>query len=354
MKISRGGILAALAVVLLGLVIARWVSGWGLITLSVKDAPLSKVLRSIEKQGGVRIVTNADPSTPLTLYLKKVPLTEALGTVAARLDGTSRLGYVAAPTRPQQEELLTAFSNNMEPKGWRIFLYSGFGGGGGGQGGGGPGGGGFGMAGGNEDPENPLKVSWTISDMPEKTVQAYLDQGAQKTGILFAAPEFWNPPVGKLPDKDTVRDMATKVVKSGGGKIREVYFVMTRPRGRDRNAQGGNYPIPQAPPVAGFFPQRNPNANRDWAMERVQSQIDSLPPQEREMAMKLRDEFRALRNLPPEERRQKMEELFQRPDVVEMMESRASASDARRSPEQRAQRYERYIQRKNQVRNPRS
>lgn len=385
MKISRGGVLAAIAVVLAVVVIVRWVSGWGLITLNVTDAPLFQVLKSMERQSGIRIVTNADPMAPISMRVKKVPLPEALALVAERLDGMSRLAYVAAPGKSQLEELLAYFSSNSEPTGWKLYLYSDFGGGGVRSGGnddngrssrsrdgnnrsrggddrsregsneGGPrGGGGFaggfigGFLWGNDEPPDPVKVSWTVSDVPEKTVQSYLSQGAQKTGVMFAVPEGWNPPVRSLPAKGSVRDIAAKVAKSGGGKIKEVYFVIVRPRQPERSPQvAGSYPNPEAPT---FFSRRsNDRPNREWLAERANAQIEALPPQEQEMAKKMREEFAAIRNLPDDERRQKMEEIFQRSEVQEMIENRMASGDARRTPQQRADRYQRYIQRKLQA-----
>ena len=42
-------------------------SNWGLVTVKVNDAPLSKVIRSIEWQGWVKIYTNLPPDTIVTM-----------------------------------------------------------------------------------------------------------------------------------------------------------------------------------------------------------------------------------------------------------------------------------------------
>src|SRR5476651_1029862 len=60
---------------------------WGLITVKVTDAPLSKVISSIEWQGWVKIYTNIAPDTQVTMYVDHVPLAEAMETLAAHVGG---------------------------------------------------------------------------------------------------------------------------------------------------------------------------------------------------------------------------------------------------------------------------
>src|SRR5476649_1667288 len=63
-------------------------SNWGLVTVKVTDAPLSKVIRSIEWQGWVRIYTNLPLDTKVTMYADHVPLAEAMETLAVNVDVT--------------------------------------------------------------------------------------------------------------------------------------------------------------------------------------------------------------------------------------------------------------------------
>jgi hypothetical protein len=75
---------------LIGLVVANiafyFYNNWGLITVKVKDEPLSKVIRSIEWQGWVKIYTNLPLDTKVTMYADHVPLAEAMETLAANVD----------------------------------------------------------------------------------------------------------------------------------------------------------------------------------------------------------------------------------------------------------------------------
>ncbi len=61
-------------------------SNWGLVTVKVTDVPLSKVIRSIEWQGWVKIYTNLPLDTKVTMYADHVPLAEAMETLAANVD----------------------------------------------------------------------------------------------------------------------------------------------------------------------------------------------------------------------------------------------------------------------------
>jgi len=61
-------------------------NNWGLVTVKVKDEPLSKVIRSIEWQGGVKIYTNLPLDSKVTMYVDHVPLAEAMESLAANVD----------------------------------------------------------------------------------------------------------------------------------------------------------------------------------------------------------------------------------------------------------------------------
>lgn len=75
---------------LAGLVVANVAyylyDNWGLVTVKVKDAPLSQVVRSIEWQAWVKIYTNLPPDSKVTMYADHVPLAEAMESLAANVD----------------------------------------------------------------------------------------------------------------------------------------------------------------------------------------------------------------------------------------------------------------------------
>lgn len=336
MSLSRTHILVGVAVLLLGVILWNWISGWGLITVDFKDAPLSTVLKKIERQGGVRIVTNADPTTKMTLQLDHVSLAEAMNTVSARLDGSSRLAYVAAPTKAQIEQVFNDFTQNTNPSGWKVYFS----------------GGRFGGDFGGEEMIGPKELEWKVSDTPEKGLQGFLDQGSQKTGAFFAAPEDWNPTLASFPATNSVRKVTYSAVSQAKGKVVEAVFVMVRPPRddtADNNNRGGyNYPGAMQMRGGGFNP-RGRGGNPEWMADRMNAQIAALPAEDQAEAKALFAKFQAAMALPEDQRREKMRELFQDPQMQEMMEKRMEARDAKRTPEQRQQRYQRYIERKNQM-----
>ena len=335
------GVLAICATV----VIWRWISGWGLVTIHAEKAPLSKVVKSIERQGGVRIVTNADPATPVTLSLDRAPVFEAIDTLAIRVDGDARLAFIAAPDKKQIADVLAAFTTGANPGGWNV-LSAGFGGGGGG-----------GMMSSSETVIDPRQIEWKMSDVPDRNLQTILNQGAQKTGALFATPKDWNPLIGKLPAAEKAGKMAAAAVSAAKGRLEEIVLLTIRPPRPEgeRNAGEGGGPGRWESQLTVLSPARGNRGNPEWMAERAQAQIALLPPAERQEAQTQFDEMRkfweSVRNLPEEERRARMEELMSRPEIQEKMEERMAQRDSKRTPEQREHRMKRYIERKNQMKN---
>ena len=95
--------------------------------------------------------------------------------------------------------------------------------------------------------------------------------------------------------------------------------------------------------------------NPEWMAQRAEAAIAQLPPDEQKIAKADFDEMRKfwaeVRALPEDQRRAKMEEFFNRPDVQDKMEERMAARDARRSPEQREKRMQKYVAQKEQIKN---
>lgn len=341
MQNSRVLVLGGIAAILCSLVVWRWVSGWGLVTLDYTRAPLSKVIKSIERQGRVKITTNADLSTPVTITLNRAPVFEAIDTLAVRLDGDARLAYISAPAKKQITEVLAAFSSGSNPGGWAVFS-SGFGG---------P----MGMS---DTVTDPRLIEWKVSTSEDKNLQTLLQQGAQKTGALFATPQDWNPPVAKVPGGGRTGKVATDMVKSARGEISELFLITVRPPRPegDRNAGDGQRgPDRWEGQRTVFSPQwsGNRSGNPEWMAERMQAQINTLPTDERADAQKQFDEMRkfweSVRDLPEDQRRAKFEELMNNPEVQARMDERMAARDSKRTPEQREQRMKRYIERKQQM-----
>jgi hypothetical protein len=393
---SRVLILSGIAALMAVVLVWKWVSGWGYVTVNVRDVPLSQVIKTIERQGRVKIVTNADPATPVTMLVEKAPAYDAIDTLALAIDADTRLAYVAAPDSRQIKNVLAAYASGSNPGGWSVFA-GGFGGRGGGpreqggnagqagtenrtrdpqqtaqqqpgqnreqRGGGdrgrgdgdGGGFGGFGGWGGGETLTDPRLISWKPSESEDKSLQGLLNQGSQKTGALFAAPESWNPMIGKLPREGRTGKVTVSLVKSAKGTVEEVFLLTVqppRPQTASATEEGGRWEFTRTV----FTPQRGGGRNPEWMAERVQAQIAALPEDQKVAAKKQMDEMRAfwesVRNLPEEERRAKMEEMMNRPEVQERMEERMNARDNKTPPQKREDRMRRYIERKNQIKGP--
>ncbi|MBU3665753.1 MAG: hypothetical protein FGM15_07750 [Chthoniobacterales bacterium] len=317
---------------------AGWyfISGWGLVTLDCNDTPVQKVLSSIARQGGIKIETNLDPSTPVTIKVKRVPPLEALDIVAARTEAAWRLAYLGSPDVQTIESALAAFRSSQQAEGWSSF-----------------GGGGFSLI----EPRSgiPLDLRRVVWN-PSGTANLHdtLRQIAGETGALTAAPKDWNPDTVNTKGGE-VRRVVPELFAKLGGHSREVFLLRRAPQ-RTENADadadqprrgGGNW--------IGSNPVRDAGSRGPWgdpqqAAARAEAQIALLPKDEQPEARKDLDTMRQfwgeLRNLPEDQRRAKAQEFFNSPAMQERMEQRRMAREAKMTPEQRNQRSRRYFDRK--------
>jgi hypothetical protein len=317
------GVVGLLAV----LVIWRWVAGWGLVTVNFVEAPLGKVIAAIERQGRVKVATNAPLDTRVTLQLRNAPVFDALDTLAVRMDGDLRLMYVVAPDRAQTLAGLGALTSSGRPEGWKMFS-AGFGGGD------------FG-----DSIPDLRKISLKPSPMEDRSLHAMLEQSSQKTGVSFLAPETWNPILGHLPKAGGISQVAGRLAKAAKGQVLEVAVIRVRPPSGDGNS-GGMAGRGEWDGTRGGRNRPNP----EWMAERAEARIALLPQAEQEEARKdfgeMQKFWSEVRALPEDQRRAKIEEVMSRPEVQDRMEDRMAARDEKRSPDQRANRYKRYLDRK--------
>jgi len=340
---ALGGIFILLGAIFLW----QWISGWGLVTLNVRNAPLGKVLSKIEWQGGVKIATNAPLDTPVTIKVHRVTPYAALDKLSDQLDANVNLAYLAAPSAKQIKDVLLAFStNDKDAPEWAVF------------GGGGRFGGGADIAEQYDIVIDPRTAKWAVSDMPDKNLQSLFSQGSQKTGALFAMPKDWNPTLARFPKDGKVKDVAKSAAKSAHGTLEEIFLLRASQRDRgprdDQQNASNDAPRPWMGGGGVLSPRFNRNGmNADWMSEQVQNQINNLPPDVRADAKQRYDDFRklfaSLRDLPEDQRRAKFEELMNDPKVQEAMDNRQASQDAKNTPEKRENRMRHYVQRKLQM-----
>ena len=334
-------LLGAVLLLLVGNVAYRIWANWGLITVAATGAPLSEVIRSIEKQSGVKITTNLEPEKKITMHVKRVPLSYAMEVLAGLADARWELGYFFAPEKATIESALGTLASGEKLDGWKRFFIP--------------------LPGGSLLPEegtsDPRRDRWEVRPAGDATLQAYLEQASKNVSARIEAPQEWNPPVSSPPKSGEVDDVMPRLAKAAGGQVREVFLLTgarQRPAGEEpRPSSDGP---PRGPAFVGAPPGGANEAQRQAEMEeRVQAEINKLSGEDRKKAeaeyAERKKWWEGMKDLPADQRRAKMEERMQDPAVQEKMFSGMAKQDALKTPEQRINRYRDYLQRKQNVQN---
>lgn len=316
-------LLGLLALLLVGNVIWYFTRDRGLITIHVDGKPLREVIKSIAHQGHVDLRSDLDPETPVGMNVDKVPLIEALETLATTTDSRWHVQYFLAPEKPALQNGLAAFATGTMA-GWKTMQFPSF-----------PFGG-FDAA----TPPDPRRETLTLTAPDPPTLQGYLDAASKVSSAGFRVLESWNPPVKTAPAAGEVAHLIPKLAKAAGGVAAEV-FVLTKQR--------GDFPFRGGEQAGGG----SPDDFRAIIEKRAEAQISALPPAERAEAQadiqKQRAFFDSLRDLPPEQRMAKFMEQMTDPQNQARMADRMERSDSRRTPKQRVDRYRHFVERKAQM-----
>ncbi len=310
----------------------------GLITLDFNNAPVSKVISSIERQGHVRIGTNVPPETPVTIHMKKVTLMDALETLSVRVEGEVRVVFAGASTKAQAAAALAELASGKRSDQWAVAWFPS-----------------MGMLAGDTPPD-PRSLAVKPEAGEKKDLQSALQQVAMKSGVMTAVPTDWNPEA-KMPSKTApAASIVKQLISSSGGQVQESFLIIAR-GGHDGGRDGGPGRPPdggdRGGPPGGQRAGRGGGMNPEWIAQRAEAAIAQLPPEERQAARADFDEskkfFEEVRALPDDQRRAKMDEYMNRPAVQDKMAARQDARDARQSPQQREQRMRNYLARKEQI-----
>lgn len=322
---------------LAALLIARWFSRWGLVTIHVQDAPLGQVIASISRQGHVRVETSLDPGKRVGLDVELVTPATALDILSSRIGENWRVIYLAAPSRDAVENAVASLRSKRKLEDWVMRFYP------------------MPSVAGGGATIDPRGIVLKLEG-PDTRLPGLLDQASQKTGVMTLIPVDWTPEIAPLPKEGRTGRVIAGAVEGAHGKLAEVLFLSDE-GGRWRGGRDGNRPEGGGPPPppreGGGDPFAGLNAGRmkpEWREERVAAQIAQLPPAQREEAKRdvdqMRQFFQQLRDLPPEERRTKWEELMSNPDFVDRMENNRAARDQVKTAEQQIQRGVSYIERR--------
>lgn len=338
-KLSRNQwVLCILLLVLTGEVGHYFWSRWGLITVHSKGLPLSQVIRSIEKQGHVTIRTNLDLTKPVSMYVDQVPLAEALESLAVNTEARWRLAYYVAPDKGAIATAEATFSAGQKNEGWQTHFVP--------------------LPPIGDEPEvlpDPRKDTWAVKPVSEGTLQAYLKEAAKNVSAIFFVPDGFNPPVKSPPSSGAISSSLPKLVSAAKGKYEEVFLL----QGQNRTADRGDRPDRAdrgddgEPRFAGNFgggDRGRGGFDRSAMEERIQNEINKLPPAERLAAQQEHDSrkkfFDSLKDMSPDERNAAIQQMMSDPSMQAKMDDANNNRDARRTPQARIARAGGYLARK--------
>jgi hypothetical protein len=328
-------LLIAVVTLVVGNIGYRIWANWGLITVHATDEALPMVIRSVAKQGGIKIHTNLEADKKVTMHVDKVPLSYAMEVLANVSDARWELGYFLAPAKPDIDSALGALANGNKPEGWKRFFVPL------------PPGDLPGSA--DEGTSDPRLDTWNVKPADEPTLQAYLEQAAKNVSARIEAPKDWNPAVSAAPKGGRIQDVMPRLAKAAGGAVEQVFLLTGRRRDAERTAGGDGPPDAVRRAMFGGDDGDREKRMKDMA-ERMQAEINKLPEAQRATAQAKFDEgrkfFEGMKDLTPDQRRAKMEERMQDPAQQEKMFNGNAKRDAMKTPQQRADRYRSYLQNK--------
>lgn len=345
---------AIILVLLVANIISYILGNWGLITVKVTDAPLGQVIKSIERQGWVTIYTDMPLDTKVSMWVDHVRLPEAMESLASNLGGTDpstgqrvpgadwNLGFFTAPTSTAVKQEILAFQagsvgDDMKTYSYRTPLAM--------------------LASSNDDDglpaSDPYLQTWpgyhapppppvqtaddannaggqapdppSAAPAPPTTLQDYLHAIAEEANVWIMTPNSWTPTVPAPATNISVSHAVKAVVSSAHGAMQQAIVLRAQRRGQGGGGQRGG----------GFE-----GGDTGWAymQDRMQNAINGLPADARPEAtaqlaveIKFRQDLQAA---PPDQRRMMMRDHFM---------NRMGQNNWRRSPDKRAQMYQRAV-----------
>ena len=311
---KRPLILGGVALLLAALLAARWISGWGLVTVHARDVTLGKVLTSIARQAHVRIESSVDPARKVSLDVDQVPLAEALDVLAQSAGASWRSAAVLASTQTAITEALLSLRENPKPEGWEIRYYPSP-----------P------MSQEGDIAIDPLTLEWN-PEGPGLKVASLLDEASQKSGLMTVFPKDWEVAAPNLPRTARTDKAIRELARSSRAKETFFYYLTDRPGG------------------GGWGGRPKETFNPEWMDQRQSARIAKLPEDRRAEAKKDLEEWKArreeMKNLPPEERREKMRQMMSNPHAAEKIADRILVRDSTLTAQQRINRALGYLQQK--------
>ena len=315
-----------------GVVVAVFGVSWGsyaayrahqnLVTLDVRDADLRAVVRSIMWQTWERILVHREVNGKVTLNVQSVPLERVMQILSEQTSSRWMAVYPLYSSRKSLTALqnLTLGKDKADTNGWSAFQPRGprLGGGGG------PGGGVFGA---NLRAQNQL-VSMKALNKDVTVVAVGLERYAQAQVVPEDGTKgivYLNISNGTMPQ--AVRQLANQVDRHW------TRFYAFEPGFRFRGPPDGStnddtFARRDGPPPE--FTQRMD--------EQFQAQLETMSPEEQKQAQERRQRWQEMRNLTPEQRRERMAQLMADPAMQQQMIQSMNQRFKDSTPQQRADR----------------
>lgn len=324
-RINRNqlSVFAIVFLLLFAVVYHIW-ADWGLITIHAKQMPLGKVIASMARQGHAKIETDMPATIPVTMDVDKVTLAYALEKLTVNTNSRWRLLYFVAGDKATLKKGEDAWFAGNRPQDWTMISFP------------------FGNAGiqlgDDEEPPvfDPRDDTYSPKTKAPAQVQAFFTEAAQLTNAGFAFPSSWNPTVSSTPPSGVVEKVIPKLVSKAHGREDQIFFLSLNGGGPGRGGPGGG---------GGFA-----NFNPDLFQERIQDEINRLPPEEKTEAQNNFDAEKAFRaslaNMTEEQRRDAFMARMQDPAFQAAMMNRQEAREGMMSHDQRVQRFQNYVNRK--------
>ena len=320
-----------LALTWVGLWIAQ---GWGTITLVFDKKPLSIVLRSFTSQSKLKVITDIDLNTPTTIQVRRVPVVEALEALQAAAESRGSLAVILAPDNASMKNLLSTLPNPKTDSGtlsieYRTpWLFRG-------------------ASSSLPIDRDPREQVWSPSPQLPLQLLPLLEHAAQNTEVRLLIPQSWNPTLKKSPSSGPISSSIPKLAKSAGGEAQLVFLLPAR---SERDGPGTPPSTQEA--NRGTLRWTEPaDLPPDALLARLESRIRSLPSSEqgdaRQAAQESVRQYREWSSLTTEEERdKKRQEIMNDPARAERAGEGFSRAMRKMSPEQRSQRYQRYVERR--------
>lgn len=308
-------------------------AGWGacaayraqgkMVTLNVRNADVRAVVRSIEWQTWETIIVHRDVSGRVTLNVSRMPLERVLAIMSEQLSGRWQAVYPLYSSRKSRFALEKVVLGEAKPgnSGWSAYETRPFRGDGG-------------MFGANLRAENTL-VTIKIPGKDVSIAALGLDRFAQAQVV----PEDGTKGTVYLQvAQATMSQAVSKLARQVDRSWTRLYTLQPGFRYESARRDAPATSSGQSPSAPAEVVERT---EKEFA-----AQLETMTPEEQKQAQETRQRWQELRNLSPEERRKRFEEMASNPQIQQHMQARMLQRLKDSTPEERAERYQRMAARR--------